>query len=198
MLEPAGRKLLHAYIQSHDVILAGRDPGALPRKVLTRDVYDYLYGLGLMDLNPNRGLGRLIGSTPGAGEIGVGDSADAMAMRTGIRRVGRVADYESGAFVTEEGGSIVGVEAVVFATGYRNRYPWLGIEDALDEDGLPRQRQGISPIANLYWVGLPMMRRFGSSLLGGVGKDAAYIAKAIYERKERCLAAASSPARNTA
>ena len=163
----------------HEVVLAGRDPGALPRRLAGRDIYDYLYGLGLMDLRTTTFPGRYLKGKPGAGEIGVGDHADAAAERLGIGRCGRIRDYREGIFHTADAERIEDVAAVVFATGYRNTYPFIEVGGALSPEGAPVHDRGVSPVRGLYWMGLPMMRRIGSSLLGGVGADARFIAEAI-------------------
>ena len=154
------------------ITLAGRDPGHLPRRVLGRDVYDYLYGLGLLPLRVDRAPGRWLARTPTKGEIRVGEGVDRSARRHGIGRVGRIRDFAGGRFLTEEGTEVDDVDAVVFATGYRNRYDFLDVPGALDGEQRPRHRLGVSPVPGLYWLGLHLMRRVNSSLLGGVGADA--------------------------
>ena len=172
----SGGQLAVALSRRHAVTLAGRDPGALPRRVLGRDVYDYLYGLGLMGLRVDGTLGRRLAGDGRGGEVTVGASVAEMAAAHGIARVGRIADYDGG-FVTEEGTALA-ADAVVFATGYRNRYPFLAaVAGALGADGAPLHNAGVSPVPGLYYVGLHLMRRISSSLLGGVGKDAEDIAR---------------------
>lgn len=192
----SGSQVAELLSERHEVILAGRDPGALPRRLLGRDIYDYLYGLGLMGLRPEGLLGRLIGGKAGGGEVGVGESADELAKRLGIRRCARIDGFREGAFVTSDGESLTDVDAVIFATGYDNRYPFVHLAGALDVDGKPLQEKGVSPVEGLFWAGLPMMRRFASSLLGGVGADAQFIAQKILERSD--AASASSRARSMA
>ena len=175
----SGTQVADLLSANHEVVLAGRDPGALPRSVFGRDVYDYLYGLGLMQLHVDTFLGRRVAGKPGAGEIGVGEGADEMARRTGAQRCGRIERYHEGIFVTSEGELIENIDAVVFATGYANEYPFLHVPGALDADGKPVHDKGVSPVKGLYWIGLHMMRRMSSSLLGGVGADAEFVAGVI-------------------
>ena len=48
------------------------------------------------------------------------------------------------------------------------------------DDGWPEQVRGASVTApGLYWVGLPFLFSFSSMLVGGVGRDAARVAKQI-------------------
>ena len=67
---------------------------------------------------------------------------------------------------------------VIWATGFRREYPWLDVP-ALDADGEIVQRSGISPVPGLYTLGLKFQRRRASHFIGGVGADAAYLARRI-------------------
>lgn len=156
----------------HRLTLAGPDPGRLPRRFLGRDVYDYLYGFGVISARVDTLAGKFFAGTPRGGEVRVGEAVDAVARREGIARCGKVMDYD-GDFLLDEGGVISEVDAVVFATGYDNRYPFLSnLPGALRPDHQPLHRLGRSPVPGLWWLGLRHLRRVNSSLLGGVGRDA--------------------------
>ena len=172
----SGGQLAVLLSRKHEVVLAGRDPGALPRKVLGRDVYDYVFGLGVMSVPVDGWLGRRLRGAPGRGEVTVGARVEELAEANGIERCARVTDFTDRRFYTEEGQTVEGVGAVVFATGYDNRYDFVDIPGALDESGRPLHRGGRSPVAGLSWMGLPMMRRLSSALIGGVGADARALA----------------------
>jgi putative flavoprotein involved in K+ transport len=81
--------------------------------------------------------------------------------------------------------SLEGFGAVVFAGGFRPSYrAWLPWPEAFDDLGFPIQRDGGSTIVDgLYFVGVHFLRRRKSSLLIGVGEDAAIVARAIGERR---------------
>lgn len=64
------------------------------------------------------------------------------------------------------------VGAIVWATGFRPRYPWLD-ESILDHKGQLVHDGGIVNVPGLYVLGLPFLRRRKSSFLDGVGPDAA-------------------------
>ncbi len=61
--------------------------------------------------------------------------------------------------------------SVVWATGYRPRYPWLD-PSFLDRRGRLAHDGGVLPTPGGYVLGLPFMRRRKSSFLDGVGPDA--------------------------
>jgi putative flavoprotein involved in K+ transport len=66
---------------------------------------------------------------------------------------------------------LAGVAAVVWATGYRPRYPWLD-PALLDAYGRIEHTGGVLDVPGLYVLGLPFLRRRKSSFLDGVGPDA--------------------------
>jgi putative flavoprotein involved in K+ transport len=71
-----------------------------------------------------------------------------------------------------------GISTVVWATGYRRDYPWLHVP-VLGPDGEIVHRHGITPVPGLYALGLKFQRRRVSHFIGGVGADAAWIARRI-------------------
>jgi Pyridine nucleotide-disulphide oxidoreductase len=76
---------------------------------------------------------------------------------------------------------LAGVGAVVFAGGFRPDYgSWVEIPGAFDELGFPLHDEGASTAARgLYFVGVHFLRTRKSSLLYGVGEDAALVAGTI-------------------
>lgn len=70
---------------------------------------------------------------------------------------------------------------VIWAGGYRPAYRgWLPWPDAFDADGFPLHRDGQSTVVpGLHFVGVHFLRKRKSSLLIGVGEDAAIIAEDI-------------------
>jgi putative flavoprotein involved in K+ transport len=79
--------------------------------------------------------------------------------------------------------SLTDIGAVIFAGGFRPDYrSWLPWPEAFDELGFPIQENGASSVVDgLYFVGVHFLRKRKSSLLIGVGEDAAIVARAIAE-----------------
>ncbi len=75
------------------------------------------------------------------------------------------------------------VRTVLWATGYRRAYPWLDVP-VLDAAGEIVHREGVTAAPGLFVLGLRFQRTRRSSLLGGVGDDAAHLAAAIAARSE--------------
>ncbi len=76
---------------------------------------------------------------------------------------------------------LTGFAAVVFAGGFRPDYEaWVHCPGAFDELGFPIHDEGASTVRRgLYFVGVHFLRKRKSSLLVGVGEDAAIVARQI-------------------
>ena len=76
---------------------------------------------------------------------------------------------------------LAGFGAVMFATGYRPAYArWIDVPGAFDRLGLPLHEGGRSTAADgLHFAGVHFLRKRKSSLLAGVGEDAALVASAV-------------------
>jgi putative flavoprotein involved in K+ transport len=77
-----------------------------------------------------------------------------------------------------------GITSVVWATGFRRDFSWIDAP-VLDERGEPIHRRGVTGCAGLYFLGLPWLHKLKSSVLCGVGDDAAYLADQIAEGAAR-------------
>jgi putative flavoprotein involved in K+ transport len=73
--------------------------------------------------------------------------------------------------------------AIVWATGFRRTYPWLRVPGVLDQRGEIVQRRGTTRVHGLYTLGLAYQYRRNSHFIGGVGRDAATVARSIVERR---------------
>jgi putative flavoprotein involved in K+ transport len=77
-----------------------------------------------------------------------------------------------------------GLGAVLFTSGFRPDYAsWVDFPGAFDDLGFPVHRDGASTaVPGLYFAGVHFLRKRKSSLLIGVGEDAAIVARQIAER----------------
>jgi putative flavoprotein involved in K+ transport len=80
-----------------------------------------------------------------------------------------------------EDGQIVDVANVIWSTGYRAAFDWIDLA-VFDQAGQPIHDRGITTEAGLYLIGLFFLSSLASSLVGGVGRDAEYIARYIAAR----------------
>ena len=75
-----------------------------------------------------------------------------------------------------------GVDAVLWATGYRRPYPWLQVP-VLDNAGEIRHRRGVTPVEGLYVMGQRFQYRRDSNFIDGVRHDATHLADHIADRQ---------------
>ena len=72
-------------------------------------------------------------------------------------------------------GRVIEAANIIWATGFRLDHSWIHFP-LTGADGWPSQRRGlVTNVPGLAFIGLPFMYRGASALLGGVGRDAAYL-----------------------
>jgi putative flavoprotein involved in K+ transport len=82
-----------------------------------------------------------------------------------------------------------GIASVLWATGYRRRYPWLNVP-VLNIRGEIIHDAGVTQAAGIYALGLNFQRTRKSSFIDGVGNDARVVAEHITQRFNRSSIAA--------
>jgi putative flavoprotein involved in K+ transport len=162
------------------VWLSGRDPGRLPvhtplgRLLGGRPLWWAVTHLVTLDTP----IGRKIKDKTmhRGGPLGQVRRDDAI--NAGVNLVPRLAGVDGGTPRLEDG-KVVAAEGVLWATGFRPDYSWIKLP-IFDEYGYPLHNRGIvESIPGLYFLGLFFQSGLSSSFLGGVGRDAAYIAGQI-------------------
>jgi putative flavoprotein involved in K+ transport len=167
--------------RAHPVWLSGRHPGSEPTSAGSR--LDRLFTPPFwFALNNLLSVGTPIGRKLRPKLMGVGTPLARVKPRhlkaAGVERVPRTAGVRDGLPLLEDGRALE-VANVVWATGYRPDFSWIDLP-VLDPDGEPRHDRGVVDAQpGLYFVGLFFLSSVGSSLVGGVGRDAARIAGRI-------------------
>ena len=163
---------------THRVTLCGRDPGTIPFRIETRRARIIIRGLWFVAnhvLTVRTPIGRKVQPhiQHGAGPVVRVKPSDLEA--AGVERVlARVAGVRDGLPLLDDG-RVVEAANVVWCTGFRLDFEWIHLP-IIGDDGWPAQDRGVvSDAPGLYFLGLPFQRSFASMLIGGVGKDAAYI-----------------------
>jgi putative flavoprotein involved in K+ transport len=96
----------------------------------------------------------------------------------GIERVPRTVGVEDGSPRMEDG-RVLDVRNVVWCTGFRADFRWIDLPITGDY-GMPVHERGVVPSQpGLYFMGLLFQYTLASALVGGVGRDARYIAEHI-------------------
>jgi putative flavoprotein involved in K+ transport len=79
--------------------------------------------------------------------------------------------------------SAAGIGAVIWATGYGFDFGWIDVP-VLNPRGEPDHVRGITGVPGMYFLGLQWLAKLNSSLLSGVGDDAAVLADHIAARSK--------------
>jgi putative flavoprotein involved in K+ transport len=99
-----------------------------------------------------------------------------------VIRVPRVVGVRNYRPVLEDG-RIIPAATIIWCTGYRPNFSWIHINNIADAKGWPVTKRGISTMADgLYFLGMPFQFGLTSGLVGGVGRDAAFVVKHIHEK----------------
>ena len=172
----SGAQVAEDLAASHRVHLArGQRLPRLPRRMLGKSLHWWGDHFGLLTAPLE---GSLRGRTQ-RGDLLIGTSLTQLARR-GVHLLGRAVDAY-GCTVRFADGQTLQVEAVVWATGYRPDYAWIRVP-VLDERGVPRHRRGVTQAPGLYFLGMHNQYSRGSSLLGFVRHDAAFIVDRVCEQ----------------
>jgi putative flavoprotein involved in K+ transport len=167
---------------SHPTWLSGRDVGvespfrvgSLPDRLLTPPAWFVLSRVLTVQTRAGRRL-REKAHTMGWPLVRVkpADIRDA-----GVHRVPKTETVRNGRAVLADG-RVLDVANVIWCTGFRSAYRWIDLP-ALAGAGTPSHERGVvTGQPGLYLVGLPFQSSATSSLLGGVGRDAAAVARHI-------------------
>ena len=171
-----GRQLAHELAGSHQVTLAvGTPQWELPQRLLGVDIFSWMKTTGILRIPARSPIGRLLARR----EVVIGESLEAL-RSLGVRIVPRVVDAAESTFHFEDSSTLT-AQSVLWATGYRPGFGWLPDQVRAPGEGIVQTR-GATAVPGLYVLGLPWMHTRGSALLGGVGRDAARVARMIGQR----------------
>lgn len=157
------------------VWLAGRDTGHLPRRFLGRDLFDWIWPI-LTRITADSRLGRRIQSKPRQGDALIG-IPERQLRDAGVERVGRIESTRDGSPVC--GDRTLEPRVIVWCTGYAPDYSWIEFPVADERGSLRHYRGAVTDRPGLFFMGQPFQYRKTSSLIGGVGADATFVASEI-------------------
>jgi putative flavoprotein involved in K+ transport len=169
--------------KTHRTWLSGRDKGQVPFRIETRFarfVLPMLWLVASRVLTVNTPLGRKVQPhvlASGAPRIRVkADDLEA----AGVEQVPRTVAVAEGLPVLEDG-RVLDAANVIWCTGFRQDFSWIDVP-VFGEDHQLRHERGVTSEPGLYFLGLDFLYAFTSENVGGVGRDARYIAKRINSR----------------
>ena len=184
----SGAEIALELSRSHKVWLSGRHPGSEPTRaggVADRLVAPLIWFVFSKVMTVNTPIGRKAAAQLRGHGLPLARVKPADLQTAGVERVyPRTAGVRDGLPLLEDGRSL-DVTNVIWCTGFRPDYGWITLP-IFDDDGEPRHERGVVVSEpGLYFVGLFFQSAATSSLVGGVGKDAAYIAKEIAAQESR-------------
>jgi len=146
----------------------------LPQEFLGKTLWWWFCKTGFLSIHKHHWLGKIISKSK---QPVIGVDVKGILNRKNVIPVGKTIDAENKTIITENQ-SIKNIKNIVWATGYRPNFNWIeGIE--LDKEGYPVHHRGVSNTKGLYFIGLPWLYTRGSATLGGIKKDAKYLANHI-------------------
>jgi len=169
------------------VFMSGRDNGAVPfrlenpvaHRFLTPIVLRGVFHRVLTTKNPLGRKARPAIISKGAPLIRVkpGDLA-----KVGVTRVAKTQGVKDGKPVLVDG-RVLDVKAVIWCTGFHTGFSWIDLPLAEETPGEPLHDRGVvAGEPGLYFVGLHFLYSMSSTMIHGVGRDAAYTASVVAGR----------------
>ncbi|QXP74381.1 NAD(P)-binding domain-containing protein [Tenacibaculum sp. AHE15PA] len=153
---------------------------SLPQQFLGKTLWWWFTLIGFLSYSKYSWIGKRINSSV---QPVIGTDVKEILSRENVIAVGRTKDALNSEIEFEKD-KISTIKNIVWATGYRPNFKWIeGLE--LDEDGYPKNYRGVSNINGLFFIGLPWMFTRGSATLGGVSKDAKYLADIISKKNKQ-------------
>ncbi len=147
---------------------------SIPHQFLGKTLWWWFSLIGFLSFNKYSWVGKKISSIT---QPVIGTNVKEILSRANVHAEGRTKDALNENVIFEKR-KVSSIKNIVWATGYRPNFEWIeGLE--LDEDSYPKNFRGVSNIDGLYFIGLPWMYTRGSATLGGVSKDAQYLADVI-------------------
>jgi len=147
---------------------------SIPQQFLGKTIWWWFTLVGFLSFSKYSWIGKRISSST---QPVIGTDVKEILSRKNVITTGRTKDaLHNDVFF--ESKKVSTIKNIVWATGYRPNFTWIeGLE--LDANNYPKNHRGVSNISGLYFIGLPWMYTRGSATLGGVSKDASYLADFI-------------------
>jgi putative flavoprotein involved in K+ transport len=171
------------------VWMSGRHPGHVPFKfdgllaklILVRVVFRLVFHRLLTVKTPMGRRARSKGHTVGVPLI---RQKPKQLTAAGVARTARTIGVRDGRPLLDDGRTL-DVTNVIWCTGFRGSFSWIDLP-IFDEAGGPRHSSGVvAEVPGLYFVGLHFLYALSSSMIHGVGRDAARVSDAVAARAVR-------------
>jgi putative flavoprotein involved in K+ transport len=181
----SGADIAMDVVKDHPTLLSGRDVGHIPFPIngftasVIYPVVRFMFHRVMTIHNP---IARKIQASLEAGHgLPLVRVKPKHLSGAGVERVARVAEVKDGKPVLEDG-RVLDVANVIWCTGYRPDYSWIDLP-VFEQKDIPVHSRGVvEDQPGLYFMGLNFQYSASSSQVNGLGRDSAYIAKAMVAR----------------
>ncbi len=151
---------------------------SIPQQFLGKTLWWWFTLIGFLSYNKYSLIGKKISSIT---QPVIGTDVKEILSRKNVISAGRTKDALNEEVIFENN-KVSTIKNIIWATGYRPNFKWIeGLE--LDADSYPKNFRGVCNIEGLYFIGLPWMYTRGSATLGGVSKDASYLADLLKDKR---------------
>lgn len=182
----SGAEIATDLAANHEIWLAGHDTGRMPIKL---GGFIYRITSAMFTTDTKRGR-QFVEKHAGKATPLVRVRPEDL-RKAGVQRVGPVVGVIGGRPKLDDD-RVLDVGSVVWCTGFVRDYDWIKLP-VFDGRGDPIHYRGaVRGEPALYFIGIPYLYSWASSLVGGVGRDAKHIAGQIAERRSSPTEAGSS------
>lgn len=163
--------------KSRRTLLAGKPTFHIPEFVFRLGNFYWWFLSNIITIKTPLGRKAKKAIRKGAGAPLISVSVDDIDA-AGIERLPRVAGVTNGQPKLEDD-RVIPVSTIIWSTGLKPDYSWIDMK-IIDNTGWPKTYRGISlEYKGLYFAGLKFEYGLTSNLIGGVGRDAAFVARFI-------------------
>jgi putative flavoprotein involved in K+ transport len=193
----SGAEIAMELAPRHRVWMSGRHPGHLPfhidgflaKVLLVRVIFRLLFH---RILTVKTAIGRKARAMPDAGTPLIRQKPKQLEA-AGVRRAPRTVGVTEGRPLLDDGRTL-DVANVIWCTGFDPGFSWIDLP-IFDEAGNPRHEGGVvGEVPGLYFVGLHFLYAFSSTMIHGVGRDAARISDDIAAHPQLTCQGTAAPA----
>ena len=180
----SGAEIARETVKTHPTLLAGPSTGEVPFKIdgfaarhgLLHFVFRVMFHRILSLSTP---IGRMAHAGPSKGTPLIRVKSKDL-KKAGIEWLPRVVGVKDGLPLLQDG-RVLEVANVIWCTGFWPGFSWIHLPVLEGEE--PKQKRGVVPgEPGLYFVGLHFLYAMSSTMIHGVGRDAAYVTDAIAAR----------------
>jgi putative flavoprotein involved in K+ transport len=182
----SGAEIAVELASRHRTWLSGPDTGQEPTRAgsIPDRVFTPIIWLMATRLTVNTAMGRKLRDhfiDPPRG-IPLGRLRRKDIIAAGVERVGRTTGVQDGYPLIDDG-RVLETANVIWCTGYTPDFSWIDVPFPTRHK-FPLQSRGVvESVPGLYFMGLMFLHSLSSALLGGVGRDAKYIADHIASKR---------------